>query len=468
MFKYKLCSIFFLIIFSLAVFAGNDGKGKYPNVIYIMADDLGIGDIGVYGQKIIKTPAMDKLAANGMVFTQHYSGSTVCAPSRCSIMTGKHTGNTYIRGNKGDECSDGLIYDYPLAGSEITVAEILKQKNYATACIGKWGLGGPGSVGHPNNQGFDYFFGYLGQGHAHRFYPEFLFENNEKIILEKEVYSHNLIMDKALSFIDKNAEKPFFLYLTPTIPHADIDIPKEELGEYENMFHEIPFPAGRHYVEQPKPKATYAAMVTLLDKDIQRLMDLLEAKGILDNTLVIFTSDNGNHKEGGHNPENFDSNGPFRGFKRDLYEGGIRAPFIVHWPEKVKAGTVSYHISAFWDFLPTMCELVNVSVPKGIDGISYLSTITGDNTQKKHDYLYWEFHEQGGKQAILKDNWKLIRLNVNKPDKEKYELYNLNSDPAETFNVVSQYPKLFSKLKSVLLRSHKTSSVYRFNYEKEK
>lgn len=455
------------MLFSLVVFAGTTGKGKYPNVIYIMADDLGIGDVGVYGQKIIKTPAMDKLAKNGMVFTQHYSGSTVCAPSRCSIVTGKHTGHAFVRGNKGQIASDGKKYDYPLAASEITVAEIMKQQNYTTACVGKWGLGGPGSEGHPNNQGFDYFFGYLGQGNAHRFYPEYLFENDKKVTLEKKVYSHRLIMDKALGFVEKNAGKPFFLYLTPTIPHADIDIPKELIGEYGGMFHETPHPEGKHYVAQPQPKAVYAAMVSLLDKDIQRLIDLLDAKGILENTLVIFTSDNGNHKEGGHFPEDFDSNGPFRGWKRDLYDGGIRAPFIVHWPEKVKAGTASYHISAFWDFLPTMCELVNVSVPKGVDGISYLPAITGDNTQKKHDYLYWEFHEQGGKQAILKDNWKLIRLNINKVGKEKYELYNLSSDPAEMFDVVSQYPELFSELKNVLLGSHKTSSVYQFNYERE-
>ena len=461
--KYYLLIILSLI-FQLNTSAKTE-KNRPTNVIYIMADDLGIGDIGVYGQTVIKTPAMDKLAKNGMVFTQHYSGSTVCAPSRCSIVTGKHTGHAYIRGNKGDKCTDGLVYDYPLADAEVTVAEILKRKNYSTACIGKWGLGGPGSVGHPNNQGFDYFFGYLGQGHAHRFFPEFLFENNTKLELNKEVYSHSLIMDKALEFIEKNADDPFFLYLTPTIPHADIDIPRELIGEYDGKFHEIPHPDGKHYVAQPQPKAVYAAMVSLLDKDLQRVMDLLEEKGILENTLVIFTSDNGNHREGGHLPAHFDSNGPYRGWKRDLYEGGIRAPFIVHWPSKVKAGTVSYHVSAFWDFLPTICELVDEPVPEDIDGISYLSAITSENKQKKHDHLYWEFHEQGGKQAILKDNWKLIRLNVNKPDQEQYELYNLNADPGEMFNVAQQYPSLFSELKEALISSHSESDVYKFKFE---
>ena len=458
----------FGLIGCLSIYSNNTviaQSNKPVNVIYIMADDLGIGDVGVYGQKVIKTPGIDALARNGMVFTQHYSGSTVCAPSRCSIVTGKHTGHAFIRGNKGVMASDSITYDYPMADGEITVAEILKQKNYQTACVGKWGLGGPESEGHPNKQGFDYFFGYLGQGNAHRYYPEFLYENGEKIKLKKEVYSHSLIMDKALGFIDSNAHKPFFLYLTPTIPHADIDIPEELIGEYDGEFHEEPYPEGHHYLAQQKPKAVYAAMVSLLDKDVQRIMDLLDEKGILENTLVIFTSDNGNHKEGGHLPEHFDSNGPFRGWKRDLYDGGIRAPFIVHWSDKVKAGSVSYHVSAFWDFLPTVCDLVDAKVPESVDGISYLPAITGESKQKEHDYLYWEFHEQGGKQAVLKDNWKLIRLNVNKPEQESYELYNLTHDPGERFNVVDQYPEMAANLKKILFNSHETSDVYKFKFE---
>ncbi|WP_321996603.1 arylsulfatase [Draconibacterium orientale] len=464
----KLLFVFsFILGFSFLNSKVASAQNNTPvNVIYIMADDLGIGDVGVYGQDVIKTPAIDALAKNGMVFTQHYSGSTVCAPSRCTIMTGKHTGHSFVRGNKGVTASDGVKYDYPMAGNEITVAELMKQKNYQTACVGKWGLGGPNSEGHPNKQGFDYFFGYLGQGNAHRYYPEFLYENEEKIKLKKEVYSHSLIMDKALEFIDRSADKPFFLYLTPTIPHADIDIPEELIGDYDGKFHEIPHPDGQHYIAQQKPKAVYAAMVSLLDKDVQRIMDLLDEKGVLENTMVIFTSDNGNHKEGGHLPNHFDSNGPFRGWKRDLYDGGIRAPFIVHWPAKVKAGSVSYHVSAFWDFLPTMCDLIDVKVPESVDGISYLPAITGETKQKEHDYLYWEFHEQGGKQAVLKDNWKLIRLNVNKPEQESYELYNLTHDPGECFNVLDQYPEKVSDLKETLFNSHETSEIYKFKTEK--
>lgn len=438
---------------------------KRPNVIYIMADDLGIGDLGCYGQRFIKTPAIDKLAASGVRFAQHYAGCTVSAPSRCSLMTGKHTGNAFIRGNKGTVDSNGDNFDYPLADQEITVGEIMKRQQYATACIGKWGMGGPNSEGHPNKQGFDYFFGYLGQANAHRYYPRFLFENNAKIELDKKVYSHDLIMDKALDFIEKNASVPFFLYLTPTIPHADLILPENSLGEYDGMFDEKPFPGGG-YTAQPKPRATFAAMVSRLDRDVQRIMDLLEAKGIAENTIVIFTSDNGTHKEGGHDPEALDSNGAFRGSKRDLYEGGIRTPFIVNWPAKIKPGTVSYHVSAFWDFLPTMCDLIGEPVPVSSDGISYLPELTSYGEQKQHTYLYWEFHEQGGKQALLKDNWKLIKLQVDDPSKTKIELYNLNADPSECMNVANQYQDKVECLSQLLEKAHTHSPLYPFKFEK--
>ncbi|GHT70880.1 arylsulfatase [Bacteroidia bacterium] len=437
---------------------------KFPNVIYIMADDLGIGDLGCYGQKFIETPAIDKLAANGMRFAQHYAGCTVSAPSRCSLMTGMHTGHAYIRGNKSVTGPDGETYDYPLADGQLTVGEVMKNKNYSTACIGKWGLGGPDSEGHPNKQGFDYFFGYLGQLHAHWYYPDFLFENNKKINLDKKVYSHDLIMNKALEYIEGNAEKTFFLYLTPTIPHADLIVPEGGLGKYDGMFDEKPYRGGG-YTAQDKPKATFAAMVARLDNDIQRIMDLLDRKGLTENTIVIFTSDNGSHKEGGHDPFAFDSNSGFRGLKRDLYEGGVRTPFIVHWPAKIKPGKVSYHVSAFWDFLPTLCDLTNQSIPSGIDGVSYLQALTGQDEQLKHEYLYWEFHEEGGKQAILKDNWKLIKLQVNNPDKTRYELYNLNSDPTEVLDVSKQYEGKVNELIRIMNQAHIPSFIFPFKRE---
>lgn len=439
---------------------------RLPNVIYIMADDLGIGDLGCYGQKLIKTPAVDGLAKAGVRFSQHYAGCTVSAPSRCVLMTGKHTGHSFVRGNKGVTDTEGHKFDFPLADVELTVAEVMKRKNYATACIGKWGLGGPKTEGHPNKQGFDYFFGYLGQANAHRYYPEFLFENEKMVDLDKKVYSHDLIMEKALSFIEQNAEQPFFLYLSPTIPHADLILPDNQLGEYDGKFVETPFKGGG-YVAQPKPRATFAAMVTRLDRDVQRVLDLLEKKGLTDNTIVVFTSDNGTHQEGGHDPRYFNSNGGFRGVKRDLYEGGIRTPFIVSWPGVIEPGTVSFHVSAFWDFLPTMCELIGEKVPAGLDGISYLPTLTGSGSQKQHDYLYWEFHEQGGKQAVLRNNWKLIRLQVDNPAKTRLELYNLSSDPMEVMDVAKQYPEIVETLEKLMNKAHISSELYPFKTEKK-
>lgn len=439
--------------------------GKTPNVIYILADDLGIGDLGCYGQKQIKTPAIDRLASEGLMFTQHYSGSTVSAPSRCTLLTGKHTGHSFIRGNKSYIADDGYRYDQVMPEDELTVAQLFKQKDYSTACIGKWGLGGEGSHSTPNEKGFDYFYGYLGQALAHRYYPEFLHENGSKVMLGGESYSHDLIMDKALDFIDGHSAVPFFLYLAPTIPHADIILPDNELGEYDGKFHEKPY-LGPNYTAQPKPRATFAAMVTRLDGGIQRIVDLLDEKGIRDNTIIIFCSDNGTHREGGHDPEYFNSNGPFRGMKRDLYEGGIRTPMIVNWPEVITEHRVSFHISAFWDFLPTVCDLLGLPVPHSTDGISYLPAVMDKGEQKKHDYLYFEFHEMGGRQAVLKDGWKLIRQQANNPDKTYYELFNICADPGELSNVAKQYPDMVEKLKKIMAEAHTKSDIWSFSWEK--
>ncbi|MDR1336152.1 MAG: arylsulfatase [Tannerella sp.] len=432
-----------------------------PNVIFIMADDLGIGDLGCYGQARIKTPAIDRLASNGMKFTRHYSGCTVSAPSRGVLLTGKHTGHACIRGNKGVTAPDGLAYDWPLAEGEITVADIFKQAGYATACIGKWGLGGPQSEGTPDRHGFDDFFGYLGQAHAHRYYPQFLWDNGRKIQLDGKAYSHDLIVARALDFIERKAGEPFFLYLTPTIPHADLTVPEGELGEYENLFAETPY-TGKDYTHQPRPRATFAAMVARLDRDVARIMQLLDKKGLTENTIVIFTSDNGAHAEGGHDPGFFRSTGPFRGIKRDLYEGGIRTPFIVHWPAHVAKGSISGHVSAFWDFLPTTCALTGIQPPPGIDGISFLPALTGKGEQLRHGYLYWEFHERGGKRAILKDNWKLIELFVNKPAQTRVELYDLSSDPGETADLSRQCPEKVRELTALLHQARTPDSIWMF------
>ena len=335
---------------------------KSPNVIYIMADDLGIGDLGCYGQRQIKTPNIDGIAQNGMKFMQHYSGSTVSAPSRCALITGKHMGHAAIRGNAKVAGSDGLLYETPLPAGEVTVADIFKTKNYVTGCVGKWGMGGPGTEGMPGKHGFDYFYGYLGQRFAHSYYPEFLHENEQKIMLDGKYYSHDLMLEKALNFIDENAQKPFFLYFSPTIPHADLDIMGEAMTEYEGEFCETPFGGSRDgYKSQQNPRAAYAAMVTYLDKSVGLIIKELKEKGLYDHTIIVFTSDNGVHSEGGHDPSYFDSNGPFRGQKRDLYEGGIRTPFVIQWPGVIPQGVVTNHISAFWDFLPAVGSATKTS-----------------------------------------------------------------------------------------------------------
>jgi arylsulfatase A-like enzyme len=389
----KIVSSVFGTAICLSHFQFVDAQQKLPNVVLIMADDMGIGDAGCYGQKIIKTPNIDKLAASGVQFMHHYSGSTVSAPSRCALMTGKHTGHAFVRGNKAVVSESGT-FDLAIPANEVTVAELFKQKGYATACVGKWGLGGPKTEGSPVNQGFDYFFGYLGQAAAHRFYPEFLYENEEKFPLNGK-YSHYVIVEKGLQFIEANADKPFFAYFAITPPHADLDIP--DLGIYDKKFPETPFinpvdfpnesKSFRGYKTQHQPRAAYAAMVSEVDRNVGQVVALLKEKGILDQTIIIFTSDNGVHNVGGYDPDFFDSNGPFRGFKRDLYEGGIRTPFIVSWKDKIREPRYSYHISTFWDFLPTVAELIGVKNPAGINGISYLPELLGNfKKQKQHTY----------------------------------------------------------------------------------
>lgn len=460
----KIKSLLSLTSAGLALGAahGQPASTDRPNVVFILADDLGIGDLGCYGQQHIKTPAIDSLAANGMMFTQHYSGSTVSAPSRCVLLTGKHTGHSYIRGNRSSQTPDGEVYDYPLADGEVTVAEIFRQAGYATACIGKWGLGGPASEGHPVNQGFDYFYGYLGQLHAHNYRPPFLWENNAKNELYGAHYAPDLIAEKALEFIDTNSGGPFFLYFTPTIPHAALTTPSGGLGEYDGAFDETPFAGGGSYEAQAKPRAAFAAMVTRLDSDVRRIVEMLSKKGILDNTVIVFTSDNGTHSEGGHDPAFFDSNGIFRGQKRDLYEGGIRTPFIIYYPPMVQRGSHTGHVSAFWDFLPTVCEMTGIDVPAGVDGISYLPAVTGHGRQRQHDHLYFEFHEMGGRRAVIRDGWKLVELNVNNPDRAKKELYDLRGDPSETTDLAAVRPELVSELYGIMLRSRTSESTCNF------
>ena len=424
---------------------------NHPNIIFILADDLGYGDLGCYGQKVIQTPNIDKLAAEGMRFTDHYAGSTVCAPSRCCLMTGFHTGHALIRGNA----------NVPLRPSDVTVARLLKGAGYATGIIGKWGLGEAESTGIPNRQGFDYWFGYLNQRHAHNYYPTFLWRNEEQAPLKNEVrdinppggvatkrveYSHDLFASEALQFVERNKNKTFFLYLPFTIPHAN--------NEAGNKGMEVPSFGPYADKSWPEPQKGHAAMITRMDGDIGRLMAKIKELGLDDNTLVMFSSDNGPHKEGGGDPEFFNSSGPLKGYKRALYEGGIRVPLIARWPRRIKAGTVSHHISAFWDFLPTCCELAGIEKPEGIDGISMLPTLLGKPGQAEHEYMYWEFHEQGKRQAVRWGDWKGVRQNVAKDPDGPIELYNLKDDIGEKKNVAAGNPEIVKKIEAYMKAAH--------------
>ena len=461
---------------SLALIScGRKSDNELPNIVYILADDLGYGDLSCYGQNKFSTPNIDRLASQGMLFKQHYTGCTVSAPSRSCLMTGLHTGHTPIRGNK-EIIPEG---QWSLPSESVTVAEILKTKGYTTGAFGKWGLGYIGSEGDPNVQGFDVFVGYNCQRLAHNYYPDHLWHNNEKIILHDNdsgktgAYGPDIIHEAALKFIETNKDKPFFLFYPTTIPHAEIIAKEEYMALFRGEFDpEKPYrgvdegPSYRRgpYGSQPEPHAGFAAMIKQLDDYVGEITDYLTEMGIEENTIVIFVSDNGPHLEGGADPQYFNSSGDLRGFKRDLYEGGIRTPMLVKWPAKIKAGAKSDHVSAFWDVLPTFADIAGAELPENIDGISFLPELLGKK-QKLHEYLYWEFHEQGGRQAVRMNNWKSVRLNVNKDPDSEPELYDLSKDPGETNNVATSNPETLEKIKDIMLKAHTPSEVFPFSFE---
>ncbi len=428
-----------------------------PNVIFILADDLGYGDVGVYGQKIIKTPNIDRLAAEGMRFTTFYAGSTVCAPSRSVLMTGKHTGHTTVRGNAGP--NNTTIQS--LKSSDKTVAEIFKDAGYATALIGKWGLGEIGMPGHPNNQGFDYFYGFLNQAHAHNYWPSFLIRNSEIVKLkntqtevnpigsgfakEKIEYAPELITNEALKWIDGNHQKPFFLYYSPTLPHAN-----NEATRGTGNGSEVPDYGIYKNEKWPEPEKGKAAMITWLDSDIGKLMAKLKQYKLDKNTLVIFTSDNGAHKEAGNDPNFFKSSGDFSDIKRSMKDGGTRIPFIARWTTKIKAGTTSDHVGYFGDFFALACELTNQKLPNGLDSISFSAALKG-RKNPAHEYLYWEFYEGEGKQAVRFDHWKAIREPMLTG---KIQLYDLAKDAGEKNNVASANPQIVERAAIYLKKAH--------------
>jgi arylsulfatase A-like enzyme len=401
-----------------------------PNIVFILADDLGYGDLGCYGQKQIQTPNLDRMAAEGIRFTQAYSGSTVCAPSRCCLMTGRHTGHATVRGNIKPEAG--------LREGETTVASLLKRAGYSTALFGKWGLGGPGTGSVPNSRGFDQFYGYLDQQHAHNSYPDHLWDNQNESFLtgnwfdQRKQFSNDLFTERALKYVSA-ATRPFFLYLSYTIPHANNELAAVRGNGIET-------PDDKPYAGRPWPQAerNFAALITRMDSDVGRLLSALSSAGHEQNTLVIFTSDNGPHQEGGRKPEFFQSSGPLRGIKRDLYDGGIRVPFIARWPGTIPAGRTSDQVHAFWDFLPTCAELAGVTPPSGLDGISMLPAFLGKPQPRHHYYLYWEFHENRFAQAIRTGNFKCCRGNPG----ESIEVYDLINDLGERANIADKYPEL--------------------------
>jgi len=449
-----------------SVSARSSAAESKPNIVYILADDLGYAEVGCYGQKKIKTPNIDKLAAEGMKFTQHYSGNPVCAPSRCVLMTGLHTGHSQVRGNKQVGGQEGWKLgstkggQWPLEEGTVTVAKILKDAGYTTGAFGKWGLGRVGTTGEPARQGFDRFYGYNCQRQAHTFYPNHLWSDSKIEWIEankggkEEVYSHDLIAEEALKFVRANKSKPFFLYVPFMIPHVALQVPEDSLAEYKGKWPDAPYDGKKGYIPHENPRACYAGMVTRMDKDVGRIMSLLKKLRLDKNTLVIFTSDNGPTYAGGADSAFFESAGPLRGLKGSVYEGGIRVPFIARWPGKIEPGSETDHVSAFWDFLPTACEIIGAEPPANIDGISYLPTLLGERRkQKTHDHLYWEL---GGRQGIRMGDWKLVRTRPGR----KIELYNLAEDIGEENNVGEENPEILAKMTEMLTTARTKSKVF--------
>lgn len=453
-------SFFTILISTLSLYA--TAQQQKPNVIFILADDMGYGDLGVYGQQLMETPNIDRLAADGMRFTQFYAGTSVCAPSRASLMTGLHTGHSPIRGNYEIKPEGQL----PLPDDAFIMPEMFKKAGYTTGCFGKWGMGFPGSEGDPIKQGIDQFYGYNCQRQSHNFFPDHLWDNEKRVELnntasQQNDYAPEMIQQRALSFMEANQSKPFFMYLSYTLPHAALQLPEGDplLEYYKKKFNEQPKAVkkdwnGIGYQPQPYPHAAYAAMVSRLDNYVGAVLSKLKALGLDKNTLVVFTSDNGPHREGGNEPEFFNSSAGFKGIKRQLTEGGIREPMIISWPGKIKSGQVSAHIGAFWDFFPTFSAITGQPAPSNTDGISILPTLLKKGKQPQHSFLYWEFHEDGGRQAVRIGKWKAIKEGVIKNPNAQIQLYDLTVDPQENSNLAAAQPDIVKQAAQIMEREH--------------
>lgn len=455
---------------------------RQPNIVFVMADDLGYRELGSFGQTKIKTPRLDQLAKDGMRLTRHYSGSPVCAPSRCVLMTGKHPGHAAVRNNK-EHKPEG---QWAMPASEPMMSEMLQAAGYTTGAFGKWGLGPPGTHAGPMQRGIDRFFGYNCQRHAHSYYPNYLWSDHKRIALDNEPpvpgrgklqknedhndpnnyarfigkdYAPDRILKAAKQFVTDNKDKPFFLYYPSVIPHLALHIPDEELKAYEGQFEETPYPGGKGYTPHFKPKAAYAAMITRLDRSVGEILDLLEEHGLTEDTIVVFTSDNGaTHSPiGGTDVDYFESCGELRGRKGSMYEGGIRIPAIVKWPGKIKPGSVSDRITGFEDWMPTLAELASGKADKSTDGISFAATLKGEK-QADRPFLYREFAGYGGWRSVWLGDYKLVQSKMQK--KPTTELYNLTKDPSETTDLAKQRPDVVSHMMSIAEREHTPSEVF--------
>jgi len=434
-----------------------------PNVIFILADDLGYGELGSYGQTKIRTPVLDRMAAEGMRFTDFYCGNAVCAPSRCVLMTGKHAGHAYVRDNR-EALPEGQV---PIPADSVTIAELLKDKGYATAAIGKWGLGAPGSTGDPNRHGFDLYYGVNCQRVAHNHYPTYFYRNSERIALpgndgtlKGKQYAQDLLEKESLDFIRTHADKPFFLYVPFLIPHVSLQVPEDSLAEYKGLWEETPYTGDHGYLPHPTPRAAHAAMITRMDRSVGRILDLLATLKIDRDTMVMFSSDNGSiDVAGGHDLAFFQANGPLRSEKGYLYEGGIRIPCIARWPGHIAPGSVSHAPATFYDLLPTFCALGGANVPKDTDGRSIVPILTGASAAPPHEFLYWEFASYGGQQAVRMGDWKGVRVNLFK-GKGELELYDLSKDLGEKENVAAQNPEIAAKIREIMKREHTPSPVF--------
>jgi arylsulfatase len=431
-----------------------------PNVVLIVADDLGCFELGCYGQTKIKTPHIDKLAAGGARFTRFYAGCAVCAPSRCALMTGRHMGHARVRDNR--QYKKGEEGQWPIRADDVTVTELLKARGYATGAMGKWGLGNWDTAGSPMKHGFDLFFGYNCQAHAHSHYPKHIYRDGERIELKDndgktgKQYTHDLFEAEALDFVTKNKDKPFFLYLPFTVPHVALQVPEDSLAEYKGKLGDDPPYDGKKlgYLPHDTPRAAYAAMVTRMDRSVGRLMEKLKELKLDTNTLVLFTSDNGpTHPSGGAGLDNgFSSAGTLRGLKGSLYEGGIRVPLVAYMPGTVKPGAVFAEPLYFPDVLPTLCEFAGATAPDHLDGIGFLPLLTG-RKQTSHDFLYWEFPSYGGQQAVIEGEWKAVRQNLSK-GVIKTELYHLATDESEKADVAAKHPAVLARLEKRLQDEH--------------